>query len=462
MPINSAEAFANDGTLYNVSKILTNGLMDVEKYKQYSPPFFSGANVFGQGAWFAIYTLTLSYVTISQWSTVKGAFSGLYRGIRYRESFDVTDNDAHSRMMAKYKEAPDWWFLVILLLSLTLGIIGLKVWPTETPFWSLFAIIGMSAVFIVPSAVMLAVANVGIGFNVLFQLLAGVWYAGNPEAQIIVTAFGQNFDSQTETYLSNNKLAHYAKLPPRAIFRGQMVAVLFNCFIFIGLLQWMVSVNQSDNLCTYSNKNHMVCQSAVELFASAIEYGAFSVPNMFELYPILPWCFLFGAIAGSAVALVQKYAYKVRDYSYRRFSEATFETLDRTVFRFFSFFKSFSPPVFWAGSLNWTNGNNLTYATNALYVSFIFMYHIKRRYPAWFEKYNYVLECAFDAGVAISGLIQTLAFAFLAKSVSINWWGNSVSTQGADYRAYNQNGTLLPIPDVGYFGPSPENYPMKW
>lgn len=35
------------------------------------------------------------------------------------------------------------------------------------------------------------------------------------------------------------------------------------------------------------------------------------------------------------------------------------------------------------GALNWTGGNNLTNATSGLYISFIFMCYIKRRYTAW-------------------------------------------------------------------------------
>jgi hypothetical protein len=83
------------------------------------------------------------------------------------------------------------------------------------------------------SAIVTAGANVSMGFNVLWQLLAGVWFAGNPEAQIIVTAFGQNFNSQADNYISDQKLAHYSKLQPRAVFRAQILALFFNC-----LLQW--------------------------------------------------------------------------------------------------------------------------------------------------------------------------------------------------------------------------------
>ena len=58
-PINSNESFDNTGNIYNITKIMgDDGYVDIDKYKQYGPPYFSGANVFGQGAWFAWYPLT--------------------------------------------------------------------------------------------------------------------------------------------------------------------------------------------------------------------------------------------------------------------------------------------------------------------------------------------------------------------------------------------------------------------
>jgi OPT family small oligopeptide transporter len=463
MPINSNEPFANDGSIYNVTKLLTNGLFDLEKYKAYGPPFFSGANVFGQGAWFAWYPMTLFYVTITEWRTITTAFIQIYRGLRYRDSNFSSFEDPHSRMMSRYKEVPDWWFFVILLLSLVLGIIALEVYPVLTPVWSLFAVIGLSAVLIVPSVVMLSIANVGLGFGVFFQLLAGVWFVGNPEAVLIATAYGNNFDSQTEVYVSDQKLAHYSKLPPRAIFRGQMLSVLVNCFIFIGFLNWMITSFETQDLCQWDNPQHFVCTDAVLWFATAIEYGAFGVPNMMALYPILPWCFLIGSLVGIGFGLFHKYGSEIRAFTLRRASEAAGEKMESYIFKPLSYLKGFSPSVAWAGSLNWTGGNNLSYATNGLYLSFIFMYFIKRRYTAWFERYNYLVEAGFDVGVAISGIVQTLAFDFSSSAgVSLKWWGNEVAQAGVDYQSYNQNATLLPIPEVGYFGPSPENYPMHF
>lgn len=61
-------------------------------------------------------------------------------------------------------------------------------------------------------------------------------------------------------------------------------------------------------------------------------------------------------------------------------------------------------------------------------------------------------------------LIQTLIFAFgnNGNGFRIDWWGNRVAQQGLDFASYNQNATLLPLPESGFFGPAKEDWPMDW
>ena len=75
-------------------------------------------------------------------------------------------------------------------------------------------------------------------------------------------------------------------------------------------------------------------------------------------------------------------------------------------------------------------------------------------------KVHYLLEAVFDVGVAISGIVQTFVLDF--AGVQIKWWGNTVATAGLDFQAYNQNSSLLPIPEHGYFGLPPDKCPMVW
>jgi hypothetical protein len=155
---------------------------------------------------------------------------------------------------ARYPEVPEWWFMCIIVFSFAFGVAALEGWPTNCPWWALIMLVAVNAVFLVPSAIMAAAANVTLNTGVLFQLLAGVVFAGNPQAQVIMQAYGSNFIAQADNYISDQKMAHYAKVPPRAIFRAQCIAVFLNCFIFIGMLNWMVENFNRGTLCTWENE----------------------------------------------------------------------------------------------------------------------------------------------------------------------------------------------------------------
>jgi hypothetical protein len=64
-------------------------------------------------------------------------------------------------------------------------------------------------------------------------------------------------------------------------------------------------------------------------------------------------------------------------------------------------------------------------------VRFFLLFLEKIAYGVRWEKYNYLTEAGFDVGIAISGLIQTLIFAFSngGEGISLTWWGNTVATQ---------------------------------
>ena len=67
----------------------------------------------------------------------------------------------------------------------------------------------------------------------------------------------------------------------------------------------------------------------------------------------------------------------------------------------------------------------------------------------------------FGVGIALSAMLQAGALQFTKTDIP-DWWGNTVTYAGVDYQSYNQNATLLPLPDTGYFGPSPGQFPMQW
>ena len=345
VPINSNDAFTNKAEPYNITKVLTDGKLDEAKYQQYGFGYYGAANIWGQGAWFAWYPLCLIYIGITQWQMIRQAFQTLVRSIKGNKGGAMFD-DAHSRMMEAYQEVPDWWYLAILVLALVFGIVGFQVYPLHVPVWTLFATIAICICFLIPMAILNSMANVSFAMNVFFQLLAGWWFPGNPVAMIMMMNYGYNMDAQAEAYISNQKMAHYAKISPRGIFFGQISAVIINCFVFVGMTNWMIT--NFKGMCEWSQPDHFVCEGAHAVYSQTELYGAMGDKKTFAFYPILPYCFLFGASAGLIIALAQKYGHRVKS-SLVRAGEGSSSTL-LTIFHLLSKFKYFNPAAFWNGA----------------------------------------------------------------------------------------------------------------
>ena len=338
-------------------------------------------------------------------------------------------------------------------------------WPTQTPWWSILAVTAVGALLTIPWVIIESIANTGISLNVIWQVLPGVWWPGKPLPQLVILMLGGAFEQMAGGFTNDLKYAHYAKLPPRAVFRGHILSCVVNCFIYCAILEVMlVYFNQDSTLCQWDNKAHMVCNYANQVFASVIFFGAFGTNNMFKLYPVLPWCFLIGALLGLAWVLAEKGMPHIRRSNQGRMNETQFHSFHRYAWQpAASVFRCLNPAIALSGALNWAGNNNLTFATLGIYIAWFFQFYLKRRYTAWWGKYAYLMFAGLSVGVAISGLIVTLVFSFGAgKNTSFSWWGNDISQKGFDWQLYNNNASLLPLPASGYFGLAPDQYPLDW
>lgn len=249
------------------------------------------------------------------------------------------------------------------------------------------------------------------------------------------------------------------------MFRGHIASCVINCFVYCGILELMlVYFNEDSTLCRWDNPQHMVCAYANSVYSSTISFGAFGSNNMFKLYPILPWCFFIGAILGAVWVTGEKGLPRLRLRIQSRMDDEQFSAFDRYFWQpAASALKCLNPAIALSGALQWAGNNNMTYATLGIYIAWFFQFYLKRNYTAWWGKYAYLVFAGLSVGVAISGLIITLAFSFGAgKNTSFNWWGNEVLQDGIDYQLYNNNASLLPLPASGYFGLAPDQYPLNW
>ncbi|KAG6030530.1 hypothetical protein E4U41_007811 [Claviceps citrina] len=457
LPINSSSAFANDGRPYVVQNIVVDNKLDLQKYQAYSPPFYSAGYVLTVGANFAFYPVYFLYVMVNQWRTIGKAYVDFYHGLRHGKGNYEDAMDVHNREMAKFAEVPDWWFLVIFVGAVVLSVVWARVYPVDVPVWLVFLIIGVNLVFAVPLSFLSATTGTNLGLGSLIQIITGFLLPNNPNAFL----FGQTLGSWAlagygDNYVQDQKMAHYCKIAPRAVFRSQIGTIIITCFVAVATQNFIL--DNVDGLCTPDQPSRFTCAAdGAPMYANSLMWGLMGSERMFNsVYPLFKWCFLIG----TAIALVflagqgwgPKYLPRVRDRIRRGVAPKHFHVLDRTVFRFVASLMWLNPVLIIQGIQHWAP-SNLAYKTPGFILSYIFMYWLPRHRLAWWSKYNYVLSAALTAGVAISALVQFFAVGY--HPVSLKWWGNTVSTAGMDGKQVG----WLPIPERGYFGPEKGQYP---
>lgn len=162
----------------------------------------------------------------------------------------------------------------------------------------------------------------------------------------------------------------------------------------------------------------------------------------------MQYTFLFGFLLALVWWTTKRFGRYVRSGCESVLPAAVFKPLNLVVFTPISWLKHVHPSLIFNGMLYWAP-LNLTYFTGGLYISFVFMWYLRRYKTAWWEKYNYVLSAALTAGVAFSGIIIFFAVQYHPKPVS--WWGNNVLGNTIDGGAGQQS--LLQPPANG-FGPA--------
>lgn len=431
LPINSNLLFTNKGKPYNVKQVVDkDSLYNNEKYQEIGPPYYSAGNLVVMGAYFAMYPFAFLYEVLINYRAMAASMKSLFKGLRnFHKSSYADFDDPFSRMMSKYPEVPEWMFTIVMVLSIVLGILALKLYPTETPVWGIFFAVGMNFVYIIPMVSLASVTGFTYSLSVLVELIIGYALPGNGLAMSIIKAFGTQLDLQSESYITNQKMAHYAKIPPRALFRVQMLAVFVNTFVGLGIMSFqMTSIK---DFCTPHQAQRFTCPGIIKFYSSSVIWGVIGPKRVFDgLYPILKYCFLIGFLLAPVCAAIKRFG-------------------PRKYMRYFQ-------PTVIIGGFTIYAPYNLSYHIGSMYVGFISMVLLKGRYPAFWGKYNYLFACGILSGIAFSGIIIFFSVQYHPKKLI--WWGNTVNKHGYDYAGTSLLNATESAPD-GYFGPRYGHYP---
>ncbi|KAI1310687.1 OPT family small oligopeptide transporter [Xylaria venustula] len=415
LPMVTSQTYDNTQSAYTVQNILgDNFTFDLEKYKSYSPLFLSPTLALNYGLSFGALTAALVHV---------GVFHGKEIWYRFKTARNQ-EPDIHLKMMKKYTEAPDWWYLALLLGSVALGLGTALGYDTQLPWWTFLISIILALVFVVPTGMVLAISNIVLSLNVISPFIAGFIIPGRPIGVMVFKVFSTITLGQAQTYSTDLKLAHYMKIPPRITFWCQVVASIWAVFVQVAVMNW--ALGNIPEICSLTQASHFTCPNGRAFFSASIVWGVIGPYRMFgpgSLYVNFNWFWLIG---GALPVVLWVMVRKLR----------------------IDFARHLNAPIL-LGAMSWLPpATPLSFSTWAVF-GLIFNHFIRKRYNGWWRKYNYITAAGLDAGLIISTII--IFFAITLPEVTIpQWWGNVAvyETLDASYTAI-----LKTLPEGQIFGP---------
>lgn len=398
MPVISGSTFDNTQNKYDVQKVLNpDYTINLQKYKQYSPIFVP-------------FSYLLSYAL--NFAAVIAVFvhCGLYHGKDiYKKLKDANfgGKDVHKRIYDQnYRNCPDWWYLILQIIMLGLGFATVCGFDTHFPAWAFVIALLISFVNFIPQGILEAFTNQHVGLNVITELICGYMLPFQPMANLLFKLYGFIVMRQGLQLSRDLKLAMYMKVPPRLIFCIQIYASILSGLVNVGVQEWMR--HNIKDFCSTSQSNGFTCANGRTVFNASIIW---SMPKYLfspgRIYSPLMWFFLIGLVTPLIVFGLQKALPKI------------------------SILKYIHTPVFFTGPGNIPPSTPYNYS---LFFGMSFcLYIIRKNWPSWFSKYNFVMGAGVEAGVAIAVVIIFLCVQF--PGGTLEWWGNRVWQKTYDYES---------------------------
>ncbi|KAH9616337.1 hypothetical protein KSS87_000617 [Heliosperma pusillum] len=239
------------------------------------------------------------------------------------------------------------------------------------------------------------------GLNIITEYIIGYIYPGYPVANMCFKVYGYISMTQAVTFLQDFKLGHYMKIPPRTMFMAQVVGTLISCLVYLGTAWWLMET--IPEICEQTASNSVwTCPSDTVFYDASVIWGLIGPRRIFGdegVYGAVNWFFIGGAIAPVLVWLAMK-AYPNQEW-----------------------IRLINMPVLIGATGMMPPATAVNYSTWIL-VGFLSGYVAFRYAPEWWERHNYLLSGALDAGLAFMGVALYLCLGL--EDVSMSWWGNEL------------------------------------
>ncbi|KAG0376600.1 hypothetical protein BGX24_007487 [Mortierella sp. AD032] len=394
----SSKLYHENGTQFNITKVLkADYSVDWDKYE-------AGAEA-NMAPLYALGFMT-SFIALAGCCSHVAFFHGPELWRSWQRAVGDHDEDIHTKMMKVYPEVPQLWYAIFYVIMAVIACVVCELYGTQLPWWGLLLSLFVGWFLTLPIGVMNAVTGYGPGLNVITELICGYILPGKPIANMTFKCYGYMAMYQCNFLLSDLKLGHYMKIPPRSMFVGQLWGTLVGS-VFNYLTMLLIIDSQRGALTGEKpDPNGLWTGNRVQIFwGSGLIYGALGPARMFSFtgkYWFVYIGFLIGLIAPAIQWALSK---KFPKYPWSKVNIA----------------------IIAQGMSSFSNGYAVG-VISCITVALVFQGYLHRYHHHWWKKYVYILSAALDTGAAFTGLI---IFLFLGGGVSPNmaveipsWWGN--------------------------------------
>ncbi|KAK3007150.1 hypothetical protein RJ639_017230 [Escallonia herrerae] len=395
-PIISSHVFNSDGGVYNVSLVLneTSFQFNRQGYDEYSKINLSIFFAFAYGLSFATLAATISHVAL---------FHGRTIWQQTRASFQDKFGDVHTRIMKNYDVVPQWWFYTILAVVIGFALLACEGFgrQLQLPYWGVLLAIALALLFTLPIGVITATTNQQPGLNVITELIIGYMYPGKPLANVAFKTYGYISMSQAIMFLSDFKLGHYMKIPPKSMFIVQLVGTIIASSVYFGTSWWLLTT--VDNICDphkLAEGSPWTCPGDDVFYNASIIWGVVGPQRMFGslgLYSKMNYFFLFGFLAPLPAWILSR------------------------IFPEKKWIRLINMPILISGAGAMPPARAVNYLC-WLTVGIFFNFVVYKRYKGWWARHNYILSAGLDAGVAFMAML--CYFTLQVRDINgTKWWG---------------------------------------
>ncbi|KAF5207059.1 Oligopeptide transporter [Thalictrum thalictroides] len=396
-PIFSDGLFTSTGQEYNISSIINDNFnIDMESYERNGRLHLSTFFVMTYGVGFASLTATIFHVMV---------FHGREIWQQSKSAFKEKNIDIHTRLMSKYNQVPEWWFVSILIFTIAATIFSCEYYneQLQLPWWGVLLACFLAIFFTLPIGIITATTNQTPGLNIITEYIIGYLYPGRPVANICFKVYGYISMSQAITFLQDFKLGHYMKIPPRTMFMAQVVGTILAGFVYLGTSWWLI--NSITDICDTSllpANSQWTCPGDHVFYDASVIWGLVGPRRIFGdlgTYQTVNWFFLGGAIAPCLVWLAHR-AFPKHDW-----------------------IRLIHMPVL-IGSLGMMPPATAVNYTSWILIGFLSGFVVYRYRQDWWQRHNYVLSGALDAGLAFMAVLLYLCLGL--EGISLEWWGSDL------------------------------------